>query len=244
MTSFVTKMTPAEVAEQSRIATAQGMREIAAAMSATVRDSDESYYSDSSDSSTETQSKRKKTNVKKQSHDESRANYLKEESRARYLQLELANAAVDLDDAKQEIVKFKALVEPYTAFNNEMAFLKSSIERSNKEISQLTLLQLEKRLCLFKEEYGEHAARCATAVSKVPLAEVGSAFSRVLVVEKRRAFNAEKSLEWSIFVRKTTITVIKSSIISALLVCILAVFYWYFLRNIKMPKLYFNPRLL
>lgn len=235
------KMTPAQAAEQSRIATAQGMRDIAAAMAARgpvcqSDDSDDSYFSDSSDSS-------KKRNRKKK-HVKTSPNTNKDEVRAHYLQLELVNANVDLDDSRQEVAKFKSYLEPYSKFNNDMAFLKSSIERSNKEISQLTLSQLEKRLKLFKEEYNEFSTLCSVSISKMALPEVNSALSRVLVVEKRRALNEEKKLLWSIFVRKTTITIVKSTLISLVSTFVFLLFYWYCLRNIKMPKLYINPRLL
>jgi len=244
MTSYSVKMTPAEFAEQSRIATAQGMRDIANAMAA-----EESYSSDASESTCYSscdearKRKRKSKSDKKEKKTKIDDDY---ETRAHYLKLELVNCSVDLENAKEEIIKLKTTLDPYASFNNEMAFLKSSIERSNKELPQLTLTQIEKRLSLFKEEYSEHAVLCSAAISKILLAEVNSAFNRVLVVEKRRALNSVKSLEWVIFVRKTTINTVKATIVTSLVVLVFVILYWYFLSHLtfKMPKIYINPRLL
>ena len=221
---FSTKMTPAAAAEQSRIATAQGMRDVAAALAAAqyepILESDGSCDDSSSDSSRKRKRRRRRTTPSRSIHED--------ESAAHYVRLELMNAKVDNDDLRTEISKLKDSLDPYNVINNELAYIKSSIERSNKDTEQLTLIQLEKRRFLFKEEYKEHIALCSAACSKLTLAEVKSSFLRIIAVEKKRALNAENSLEWSIKIRRTTRTVSKITALSVVVALFGMFIYWYF----------------
>jgi hypothetical protein len=236
-TSYTTRMSAADAAEQSRIATAQGMRDIATALrerAATSPCSDDDRVSVSSSDSSERRHKRRR-------HDKGVTRNNDSEKQAHYLKLELANAKVDIDDLKVELAKMKAILDPYSSVNNEMAYLKSATERSNKEVHTLTFAQLTKRLSLYKEEYREHLALCNAALAKVTLAEVKSSLTRVLTVEKRRAASAEKNLEWALWVRETTFNVSVGVLISLVLCLIFLAFYWYLLRHLVFDLSNFRP---
>jgi len=217
----------AEAAEQSRIATAQGMRDIAAAMAErevlpVLNESDDDISISSSDRS----DKRRKLRYRKKP--ETRNSAASEaEKQAHYLKLELANAKVDIDDLKQELTSLKSGLNPYTSYNNEMASLKSAIDRSYKDVHTLTFVQLEKRFALFKEEYQEHLALCNAALAKVSLAEVKVSLIRVLSAEKRRAAAAEKKLEWAIWIRATTFNAAVGGLMALLICAFCFIIYWY-----------------
>ena len=236
--SYATRMSAADAAEQSRIATAQGMRDIATALreraaNTPCLDDDDSGSLSSTDSSDRRHKRRRRDKTVTRNTDG--------EKQAHYLKLELANAQVDIDDLKVELAKMKAILDPYSSVNNEMAYLKSATERSNKEVHTLTFVQLTKRLSLYKEEYREHLALCNAALAKVALAEVKSSLTRVLTVEKRRAAAAEKNLEWALWVRETTFNVSVGLLISLLVTLILFAFYWYLLRHLSFSLSNFRP---
>ena len=232
--SYSNKVSPAEAAEQSRIATAQGMRDLAAALaerSANLMLSSSDSDDDSSVTSSEYSGRRRKRRHRDRSSNCNLPNN-EYEKRAHYLKLELSNAKVDIEDLKEELTSLKDSLAPYSSINNEMAFLKSATERSNKDIHALTFVQLEKRYNLFKEEYREHLALCNAALAKVSFAEVKSSLSRVLTVEKRRAASAEKSLEWALWVRQTTFNVSVGALMTLIMGLFCFIIYWYFLRNV------------
>jgi len=223
-------MTPAEAAEQSRIATAEGMREMAAALNeratlncspVTSIDSDDSY--DSSDSSDSSNLRRRKRARKSKRNASGSSEH---EKRSHYLQLELANARVDVDDLKAELAKLKESLDPYSVINNELSYIKSAIDRSNKELDTLTLPQLEKRATLYADEYKEHISLCNVAVNKLPLAEVKNSFARVLVAERKRAIKAEDSISRTIWIRKVTYKVSFGFALSVLVALVSWFFYW------------------
>ena len=231
---YAVRYTPEQAAEQSRIATAEGLKEVAAALAEraasgkqldTDYDSDDSY--DSSDSSRDRGSRRKRRRRNKKSSDKPES---EAERRAYYLQLDYANAKVDVEDLRTEVSKLKTIIDPYKVINNELTYLRGAIDRSNKDVELLTLAQIEKRLTLYKEEYNEHIALCSAAVAKlVDLAEIRVCFMRVLNAERKRATKAENSLEFVIWLRKTTYKVSVVTLVS-ILVGLLAVFiYWKFI---------------
>lgn len=231
---YTVRCTPEQAAEQSRIATAEGMKQVAAALAEratscrlvnTDNDSDDS--SDSSDSSKGSRSRKRRRRNKKSSD---RAETTEFERRAHYLQLELGNAKVDVDDLRTEVSKLKTTLDPYKVINNELTYLRGAIDRSNKDLELLTVAQIEKRAALYKEEYNEHIAQCNAAVSRLGgLAEIKVCFMRVLNAERKRATKAENSLEFVIWLRKTTYKVSFVTLVS-ILVCLFSVFiYWKFI---------------
>ena len=115
--SYATRMSVSDAAEQSRIATAQGMRDVAAALrerGANSHCSDDDGVSVSSTDSSERRHKRRR-------RDKTVSRTNDGEKQAHYLKLELANAHVDIDDLKAEVAKMKAILDPYSAVNNGVA---------------------------------------------------------------------------------------------------------------------------
>jgi hypothetical protein len=228
---YTVRCTPEQAAEQSRIATAEGLKQVAAALAeraATSRladtdnDSDDSDYS--SDSSNGSRNRKRRRHNKKSSSKHESNEF---ERRAHYLQLELGNAKVDVDDLRTEVSKLKSNLDPYKVINNELTYLRGAIDRSNKDLELLTVAQIEKRATLYKEEYNEHIALCSAAVSKLAeLAEIKVCFMRVLNAERKRAAKAEKSLEFVIWLRKTTYKVSFVTLVSVLVVLLSVVMYW------------------
>lgn len=232
--TYATRMSAAEAAEQSRIATAQGMRDVAAALrERAALPSDDSSSVSSSDSSDRRHKRRRREKVVVRNDDGEKTAY--------YLKLELANAKVDIDDLKVEQTKMKAILEPYNVINNELAFLKSATERSNKDLHTLTFAQLGKRLTIYKEEYREHYALCNAALAKVGLSEVRNSLARVLNAEKRRASGAEKSLERTIWVRETAFNVGVFGLITLLAFICFYALYWFLLRHLTFSLSNFRP---
>jgi macrodomain Ter protein organizer (MatP/YcbG family) len=143
--------------------------------------------------------------------------------------LELGNAKVDVEDLRTEVTKLKSNLDPYKTINNELTYLRGAIDRSNKDLELLTLSQIEKRMTLYKEEYNEHIALCSAAVAKlVDLAEIRVCFMRVLNAERKRATKAEHSLEFVIWVRKTTYKVSVVTLVSIFVGLLSMLIYWRF----------------
>ena len=232
---FTVRCSPEQAAEQSRIATAEGLKQVAAALaeraasgkqSDTDSESDDSY--DSSDSSRDRGSRRKRRRRSKNRSDKPDAQ--EAERRAYYLQLDLANAKVDVEEFRTEVSKLKTIIDPYKVINNELTYLRGAIDRSTKDLELLTLAQIEKRLILYKEEYNEHIALCSAAVAKlVDLAEIRVCFMRVLNAERKRAVKAEHSVEFVIWVRKTTYKVSMVTLVSILVALLSMLIYWRFI---------------
>ncbi len=228
---FTVRCTPEQAAEQSRIATAEGMKQVAAALAEramlkpitdTENDSDDSY--DSSDSSKGSRSRKRRRRSKKSSDKVEISEF---ERRAHYLQLELGNAKVDNDDLRTEVSKLKTHLDPYKVINNELTYLRGAIDRSNKDLDLLTVAQVEKRFALYKEEYNEHIALCTAAVAKLgELAEIKVCFMRVLNAERKRAAKAEYSLTFVIWLRKTTYKVSIVTLVSILVGLLSMAIYW------------------
>jgi len=234
---YTVRCTPEQAAEQSRIATAEGLREVAAALAqraASGKQPDTDYDSDESTESSESSSRsrsrshrRKRRRHDKKSGDRSAGNEF--ERRAQYLQLELGNAKVDVEDLRTEVSKLKSNLDPYKTINNELTYLRGSIDRSNKDLELLTLPQIEKRMTLYKEEYNEHMALCSAAVAKlVDLAEIRVCFMRVLNAERKRATKAENSLEFVIWMRRTTYKVSVVTLVSIFVGLLSMLIYWRF----------------
>jgi hypothetical protein len=186
---FTKRMTVEEMAEQSRKATAEGMRELAAAAAAfATRKQQPSVYEDS-DCDWESEHESPKM-----------ASIEKLESRIHYLTLDLTNATVELDDANLKIDQLSLQMTPFRRVNDELTYLKSSLTRALKDTGGMNKNQLELRFKLFREEANEHAALCNASIGRIELDEVKQGMLRVLNSERRRILATEKSFKWVIFV--------------------------------------------
>ena len=195
-------MTTQQMEEESRKATAEGMRQIAEALA---KKQAEPQVSDSSDDLSDSSSGtsrsggsrsggRRRTRHRREPKTKTPAAD-KLEDRIRYLQLDLVNAKVDTEDARTEVVALKTRLDPYTRANNELGFMRSALDRSKKGLDELTNTQLARKIGLFKEETTEHIALCTVAVNKIELHEIKAGLERVIVAERRKILNQLETLE-------------------------------------------------
>lgn len=237
---YTRRVTPEQMAEESRIATAQGLRDIAAALAAKglpsggsskpQRQDDDGFSSsdDSSDGSRRGRSHGKRR--RRRNSGDLPVNYKSnaDEKAAYLLRVELASVMVEKDDLSAEIRKFQNQLLPYSNLNNELALIKSAIDRLNKDTSEQTIAQLEKRQWLFREEFAEHKALATVASSKITYAEVKSCALRVIAAEVKRSGLEDKKLTLTIWYRKSTETTTKVFISSVLIAILSYLLYWYF----------------
>lgn len=190
-------MTAAQMAEESRKATAEGMRQIAAALAERkVQHSSPLSVSDDSDSGSEDGRRNRR---KRHTPSESDFKVRQLESRTHILGVELAAAKVEVDDMRQERDTLKGQIEVFGRINNELALLKSATGRVMKGTETLSLNQLVQRSRLFKEEMTEHAALCYAALGRITQDEIRSGITRVIESEKRKAATLSSSLGWVIW---------------------------------------------
>ena len=176
------KMTVAQMEEASRKATADGMREIAEAM-AKKNNKDHNDSDNTSDSDDDNVKY-----VRKSKDNKSNTNSAVEklESQVHYLRMDLINSKVEADDAKIEANKYKNINDIYTKINNELGFIRSAIDRSNKNITDLTIKQFTQKVALFVEEANEHVILCERSINKIELHEIKFALERIINAEKKK----------------------------------------------------------
>lgn len=210
---FTKRMTVEEMAEQSRKATAEGMRELAAAAAAFATRKQSTVYEDS-DCDWESE------------HDSPKmASVEKLESRIHYLTLDLTNATVELDDANLKIEQLSLQMTPFRRVNDELTYLKSSLTRALKDTGGMNKNQLELRFKLFREEANEHAALCNASIGRIELDEVKQGMLRVLNSERRRILATEKSFRWVILVAQLKELTLWSCAWLAVFMVVVAVLY-------------------
>jgi hypothetical protein len=226
---YTTRVSSAVAAEQAARATEEGMRELAAALAArrdnvmTVSDSESESEMDSDYSSDESVSHSKKR--KRQKPLKCGTNTDKLEDRIRFLQLDLANAMVDVSEAKAGRDELVGQLAPYKKVNDEMTYFKSSMGRAFKDVGSFTKRQLESKFNLFMEEASEHMKLCALAIDRIALDEVKAGMNRVLVAERKRFVQMEKDYKWLIFWTGTKEFMMLVSYWMCVIVVVLAVGY-------------------
>jgi len=175
------QMSANQIIEESKRAKSEGHRQIAEALrsqEANKSDSDLEIISESD--STPSRKRRRKV---KQS-DNSIVHKL--ETRIHYLTLDLANSKVEHDDACQIIDTYKNKLNPYNRINDELAYLKSSMNRVFKDINHLKKVQLEHKFKLFNEETREHIGMCHGQIMRIEHEEIKLALMRILEADKRK----------------------------------------------------------
>lgn len=197
---YRTPMTVQQMEEESRKATAEGMRQIAEALAKKqaepkVSDDSSDGLTDDSDGDSDGSRKGRRRLPRRREPKTKTPAADKLEDRIRYLQLDLVNAKVDTEDARTEVVVLKGRLEPYTRANNELAFMRSALDRSKKGLDELTNMQLARKIGLFKEETTEHIVLCTAAVNKIELHEIKAGLERVIVAERRKIVNQLETLE-------------------------------------------------
>ena len=243
---FTTRVTAEEMAEQSKRATAEGMKELAAAMAnkrtfvkAANSMDDADFISDSnSDYDSDYVPNKIYENCRKNfrtSNIDAIGTYLGEmnasseikklENRIHYINLDLTNAKVEVDEANAKIEELNTQMVPYKRANDELIFLKSSITRALKDTGHMNMLQLELRFKIFYEEANEHAVLCNAAVTKIDLNEVRMGMLRVLNAERKRITQLERSFKLLIMKARIKEVLIKVTSFFGIAVVILAIIY-------------------
>ena len=178
---FCTQKTAEQMAEESRKATIDGMRQVAEAL----RKKRKRRLSLESSSSEETLS----------SIESSDAGAAKLEERIHYLQLDLSNAEVEKQDLKEEIEALKTRLTPYKRINDEVQNLNSSLDRATRNCDNLTLEQLQKKLATYNEEFTEHYQLCQAQINKLDLCYTQYTIQQYMTSMWAKHLNARAALE-------------------------------------------------
>lgn len=193
------QMTPDQMNEASRKATAEGMKQIAEALAQKQKEAEieEDFYkgSDNDDSSSASsgssdesrrERRRRKSSRKQKKNPSGSIVEDKLEGRIHYLQLDLANAKVDTETAQDEVRALKAVYEPYKKANDNLALIHSAMDRSTKGLEDLSIKQLEMKIKLFADETKEHLLLLSVAVDKMQLSEMKGSMERIIASERRK----------------------------------------------------------
>ena len=174
--NIVLKMSTNQIIEASVRAKSEGMRQIAEALRA--QESSESELELDSDSTPSRKRRRKMSTDKAIVH--------KLETRIHYLTLDLANSKVEHDDSCQIIDNLKNTLTPYKRVNDELAYLKSAMNRVFKDTNNLKKVQLEHKFKLFNDETREHIGMCHGQIMRIEHEEIKFALIRILEADKRK----------------------------------------------------------
>ncbi len=172
--AFVTRKTTEQMAEESRKATEEGLRQIAEGLkkkNKVIIEEEECFAPSASDSSYESEVEYVKPKSKKRARPDpssaaSSAVVEKLETRIHYMQLDLANAKVELSDKVAELDAFKKRVDSIKKVEDTLALL-SGLDFYLKDINGLSTVQLQKKRTLYLEEEMEHAVNCMKAVGQI-----------------------------------------------------------------------------
>ena len=219
------QLTPSQMEEASRKATAEGMREVAEALSKKNKS-----ISDTSDSDDDVKISKqfKPYIIHKTQVSNKNASIEKLESQIHYLRLDLANTKVEADDARNEVTKYKDISNIYMKINNEFGFIRSAIERSKKNIDDLSLKQFKKKVALFIEEVNEHVVLCESSINKIELHEIKFALERIIIAEKKKIDKYKKDLKNQILWTEMKIIVSASILIIFIIIGILSLIYAFY----------------
>lgn len=207
MTEYTTKISLSQMAEDSKKATEEGMRQLAIDMVAAEAtkphdssDSSDMSSSDSFDSSDSDSKSRGRSRKNKHRHVKihnrnSKYDMEKLENRIHYLTLDLANSTVDTDNLRLEVESLKKRMTPFIRVNDELAFIKSSMNRAFNNIDKLYSQQLVQKSVQFHEEAFEHITLCSNAIATIHLDEVRISMLRILDAERRKVKKIENSYQ-------------------------------------------------
>jgi len=159
MAQYVTRMTAEQMAAESKKATEEGLRAVAAGLAA--RGLRHTHVEEESDSDQSLVVKKKKNIVV-----DNGVLINKLETRVHYLQLDLANKDVDLTEAKDSIKTYKEKHEILKKVDDNIALL-TNLSFYLTKLDTLTVPQMERKLALFKEESKEHSANCLKYIKQI-----------------------------------------------------------------------------
>ena len=229
--SYTTRLSSAQMAEESKRATAEGMRQIAEALNTkelNALSSDSESGSDSdfeSDTFSESSNSRCRGRKRKIKTTDFKTNNNKLETRIHYMSLELANTKVEVEEAKTAFEGLQKTLQPYNRVNDELSFLKSAINRAFKDTENLNTIQLTAKFKLFSEETQDHASMCASQISRIEQDEIKLALIRILDAEKRKV--EKLKINYNTLILKTRVkeTTIFITVWLSVLIVFIAVIY-------------------
>ena len=160
MAQYVTRMTAEQMATESKKATEEGMRQVAAGLTARVLRT--VHVDENSDSCDDSVIIKKKKNVVV----DNGILINKLETRVHYLQLDLANKDIDLTEAKDVIKTYKERQEILKKADDNIALL-TNLSFYLINLDTLTIPQMERKLALFKEESKEHSANSFKYIKQI-----------------------------------------------------------------------------
>lgn len=217
---YARQVTVEQMEEEKRRATAEGMREIAAALAArNINNPEEDFMSSDDDCCSEPRSRKPRVVHIDTSVTE------KLEKRNHYLQLELSNALVDVEDANTKVDGLSKALAPYKKLNDELSFLKGSLDRALLNTDKLTGAQLYGKLKLFQEEATEHASLSMVALNKIEQLEIKAGLMRLLAAEKKRFVKVENSFKWVVFITQTKEASIRLFTTTSVVIVLFAILY-------------------
>ena len=198
MPQFCTKKTSSEMSDEAKKATAEGMRQIAAALST-------KNFEEHTDEEEDLTPKRSSARI-------ANARVEKLETRIHYLQLDLANVTVDLDDTKNALVLYQERYEVYLNIDKQFAILHQMNSYLNNKW-QLTLAQLEKKHSDFLDKSAFQLDICEDSIEKIDLPIVKSMMQISLNEMRKQIINIESSIYFTIMMYKIYNVLIGSGII-------------------------------
>lgn len=238
--TFCTKMTPSQMAEESRKATEEGLKQLAnfvahnrnrvSTLRPTTRARHESESdSDSSDSSVSTAStsskKRKRSRLIDSSDIKVISNNL--ESKIRYLKLDLVNAKVEIDEQKAIVLTHSEKLQKYLKIDTELSILNNLVDSSLKNISSYTLEQIENKYRAFTNKSNEHLELCTQAIATIPHQDVASSLEIGHAYVRDRLSVTAAAFRWIIMKKKLYIVITNLLITYAIIGSILFLFTYF-----------------
>jgi hypothetical protein len=218
-------MTPSEMAEESRKATEEGMRQLANFMrdnkdKVTTRSKNKPVVmcesdSDCTESSVDSKKRKRTRYITTTKQTETHTNSL--ESTIRYLKLDLVNAEVQIDEQKTTNKQQYEKLMIYLRIDTELSILNHLLEDSMKDISSYTQEQLEVKYNIFTNKTTEHIELCKNAISKVEYQYLASNLLLSLDTIRDTISVARAAFRWIILKRILYSTIVYTLITYAII---------------------------
>jgi len=216
MAHFATLTTEAQMKEESRAATAEGMREIAAALASKgphvdsdsdvelLDSTDESSYSSSSSGSGSRRHRRHhhRRHKHRKSDGGGGAAVDKMEQRVHYLKLDLSNAKVETEELRAEVNRLKAKTMAFDNLDKQFATLKKIMNDAVEDTSDLNRKQVQNKYYRFLEESAKQVEVCSVALVSIEPNNIRLALTRVNEAEKRKLIAIERSFHFILTMKR------------------------------------------
>ena len=204
--------------EESRAATAEGMREIAAALAAKgpnvdsdssielldSSDEDESSYTSSSSGSGSRRHRRHHHRRRKHRKSDSAGSAAvdKMEQRVHYLKLDLSNAKVEVEELRAEVIRLKTKTMAFDNVDKQFAALKKIMNDAVEDTSDLNRKQVHNKYYRFLEESAKQVEVCSAALVSIEPNNIRLALLRVNEAEKRKLIAIERSFHFILTMKR------------------------------------------